>query len=913
MKLVIPTVVAGILMMAAAAADAQILTGTVIGAVKDESGAALPGVTATATSPALPGGPVIVVTNDMGEYRLIRLNPGVYTVRISLPGFQIYQEEELRVTAGATLERNVTLKVSAVEETVTVSGESPMVDVRQVEVTHTVTKELIENVQNQRYSVQEYAKWTPGVSAGDPSARSQTVNVMGSTPNENSWQLDGIELATLGGLIQATDVDAIEEMQVSTLGASAEFKFSQGAVFSFIGKSGTNVFMGSASAIFQNDSMVSKPIKRPCNCASGETGFSRFGYRDYSLHVGGPIVKDRLWFFGGVAIWERKESAPGLNPTFGQNASYDQDNKISSKFDWKINDRLKFTQTLNDEPFNAPGRPTLTIPGSALTDITGVGRNTVFGHWRGIWTYGSGLTATLSNSTVLTIRASGTGEDWVRVPKSGDKVTPNHTDLATGIQSGGVPFFGHMNLWRHTQSVKVNHYIQGAVEQDLRAGVQFDRDRFRSETTFPSGVQYQDQASAPLQAIFQSPNVVGARYVAGGVWGEDQLTIRNRLTISLGIRWDRTRAISPDLRAVDTLLNPTGETLKGAGDLFLWKDVSPRVGFNLRLTDDGRTVMRGNYNRAYRGVVLSELTGIYPGQPPSALRRYDPATRDYTTVVSVTVPGSNIQLDPNVDAPFTDQYSIGVDRQLARTMAVKASYVYKHGENQLGWKDVGGIYGSQNVILANGQTLTVLPLLNATSARKFTLTNGPGFFNTYHGLLMTVTKRLSNYWQADISYTESKSTGLFTAGTVGQDPNDYINLAGRIATIDRPHMLQSQGLVQIPRIGAFVSANVMILSGFPYAPNAVVALPQGTRAVNIAPPGSGKNRAPWQKLVSARISKALALGGTRKLELIANVNNLLQNKAYQTYVTLNYFNASFAQPAAWIEPRNMNVMTKLTW
>jgi hypothetical protein len=95
----------------------------------------------------------------------------------------------------------------------------------------------------------------------------------------------------------------------------------------------------------------------------------------------------------------------------------------------------------------------------------------------------------------------------------------------------------------------------------------------------------------------------------------------------------------------------------------------------------------------------------------------------------------------------------------------------------------------------------------------------------------------------------------------------------------------------------------MILSGLPYAPNTLVPLPQGTRAVNIAPPGSGNNRAPWQKLVSLRFSKALPLGGTRKLELISNVNNILQNKAYQTYVTLNYFNASFAKPAAWIEPR----------
>ena len=725
---------------------------------------------------------------------MIRLNPGVYTLRIVLPGFQIYQEEQLRITTGATLERNVTLKVSAIEETVTVSGESPMVDVRQVEVTHTVTKELIENVQNQRYSVQEYAKWTPGVSAGDPSARSQTVNVMGSTPNENSWQLDGTELATLGGLIQATDVDAIEEMQVSTLGASAEYKFSQGAVFTFVGKSGTNMFSGSASAIFQNDRLVSKPTKLPCNCPAGETGFSRFGYRDYSLHVGGPIIKDRLWFFGGAAIWERKESAPGLNPTFGQNATYDQDNKLSSKVDWKINDRVKFSQTITDEPFNSPGRTTLTIPASALTDIRGVGRSTPFGHWRGIWTYGTRVNVTLSNSTLLSFHAGGTGEDWVREPKTGDKITPNHTGSRDGYPE------------RRRAAVRPHESLASqpvGQDQSLHPG--------SSGAGYPRGRPIRPRQLPFRDRVSQWRSVSGPGRCAAA--GDLSGSIRCRRPLQrrwgLGGRSDDDSepadaqswrpvgsyaASSPDLSAVDSLLNPISGTVKGAGDLFAWKNISPRVGFNLKLTDAGTMVMRGNYNRAYRGVVLSELTGIYPGQPASSLRRYDPATLDYTTLVSTTIPGSNIQLDPNVDAPFTDRID-RLDRQLAKAMALKVSYVYKHGENQLGWKDVGGTYGSQTVTLANGQTLTVLPLLNAASARKFTLTNGPGFFNTYKGLLMTVTKRMSSHWQADISYTESRSTGLFTAGTVGQDPNDYINLAGAVATIDRPHMLQSQGLV----------------------------------------------------------------------------------------------------------------------
>jgi hypothetical protein len=278
----------------------------------------------------------------------------------------------------------------------------------------------------------------------------------------------------------------------------------------------------------------------------------------------------------------------------------------------------------------------------------------------------------------------------------------------------------------------------------------------------------------------------------------------------------------------------------------------------------------------------------------------------------VTDPLANLALDRNIQAPYTDQYSIGLDRQMAKDLSASVSYVYKHGQRQVGWIDVGGVYGTQTVPLTNGQSLTVFPLLNSPNARMFERTNGPAFFNTYKGLLLSVTKRLSDYWQADISYTRSTSTGLMPTGIVGQDPNDYINLSGPVAILDRPNMLQSQSTVQIPHLDVMVSANVMIVSGLPYAPQALVQLPQGRRAINIAPPG-GVNRAPRQDIMALRFSKMLARHGGRKLELMANVNNALQSKAYQQFITLTYNSPQFAQPSNWIESRNMNLMAKITF
>src|SRR5207248_10633646 len=130
--------------------------------------------------------------------------------------------------------------------------------------------------------------------------------------------------------------------------------------------------------------------------------------------------------------------------------------------------------------------------------------------------------------------------------------------------------------------------------------------------------------------------------------------------------------------------------------------------------ENGKTILRGNYGRAHRSVFPSDFTNIYPGISTSTLARWDPATNSYSTIISVTNPTANLRVDSNLNSPFTDQYSIGVDHELRANVGVSATYVHKHGQDQVGWKDLGGVYGTQAVVLANGQTLNVVPLSNGT-------------------------------------------------------------------------------------------------------------------------------------------------------------------------------------------------------
>jgi len=222
-------------------------TGRILGVVRDESRAVLPGATVTATSPVMPGRAVTATTNGQGEYQLLNLPPGVYKITVELSGFSSYKEEDLRVTAGGTVERNVGLAVGALTESITVSGESPIVDTRRAGITQVQTVEQVEAVPLERRAQTDYASRLPGATASSYNA-TNGVNIMGSSNSEVAMTQDGAPYnnALTGGGYAIGDVDNVQEVSVTMLGASAEYAQAQGGVMNVITKSGTNQFRGDA-------------------------------------------------------------------------------------------------------------------------------------------------------------------------------------------------------------------------------------------------------------------------------------------------------------------------------------------------------------------------------------------------------------------------------------------------------------------------------------------------------------------------------------------------------------------------------------------------------------------------------------------------------------------------------------------
>jgi hypothetical protein len=223
-------------LVAAITIDAQVLPGTIIGVVRDASGAVLPGATITVTTPARPGGPVTVTTGAQGEYRVTGLPPGTYALSVSLESFSTYKESDLRVTVGGTTERNISLPLATVQESVTVTGASPLIDTRQTGIGATLSTQAVEALPNKRFTAAaSFMTDLPGVTASNVE-QAYSVNVMGSSGAETPLMVDGVVTnhPASGGGWTHFDLDAIGEVSATTLGASAEFQGAAGGVLDVI-------------------------------------------------------------------------------------------------------------------------------------------------------------------------------------------------------------------------------------------------------------------------------------------------------------------------------------------------------------------------------------------------------------------------------------------------------------------------------------------------------------------------------------------------------------------------------------------------------------------------------------------------------------------------------------------------------
>ena len=259
-------------------------------------------------------------------------------------------------------------------------------------------------------------------------------------------------------------------------------------------------------------------------------------------------------------------------------------------------------------------------------------------------------------------------------------------------------------------------------------------------------------------------------------------------------------------------------------------------------------------------------------------------------------------------APYSDQLSVGFDREVTNNVSASVSYTYKNSKNLLDNVDVGSVFGFQETVLADGSTITARPRLTPSSDISLLRTNVDNYYNNkYNGVTVSLRKRYADRWSANVGYTYARTKGLQSGA---RDPNDAINRDGGLGSRDKPHQFTFLAQFEIPVIETQIAANLRVFSGNAIASTTRLALPQGRRTIWLEEPGS-KFRTPRQEYLHLRITKILFRQAARRLELTAEIRNALQETGSPSIASLVFDASNFLQPSSYPSPRQMRLMARM--
>src|SRR5262249_49902663 len=469
------------------AITAQALTGTVIGTVKDAQGGVVPAGLGRVSWAALIGGSATLTTDGKGQWRFPALPPGQYTLDVELQGFAPFHEKDILLGASATFERTPVLQLAGLAESIAVEGVGSRMEARDAGFATGFGPEDITRIPTRRGRMFDFIMAAPGVS---PTSRSSatspttSVSAFGSGVNENQFLIDGTNFTCpCNGVARSEPgIDFIQDVQVQSMGASAEFGNMQGAVINVVTRQGGERFLYDASYYAQPSALTSQPVVLPLAApGTGHSGYERNEYRDLTTNLGGPVVRDRLWFFAGYQYLRDYDSQPGTDPAFPR--TYEQ-NKFFGKLTWRLTPKLQLLQSVHDEHWVSPEQPTLTRPFDTTLRAHASVPAMTFGN----------LTHTVSERTLWDVRVGRSVYTRADDPSSGNRMTPNHTDSVTGVLSGGPQTFSALTLIRTTTKATLSHYRTGLLGADhqWKIGGQLERGEHQSPSVIPGGVRFVD-------------------------------------------------------------------------------------------------------------------------------------------------------------------------------------------------------------------------------------------------------------------------------------------------------------------------------------------------------------------------------------------------------------------------------------
>jgi len=907
----IESLVAVVCIVAALPAWAQTPFGAIDGVVRDESGGVLPGVTVAIASPALIEGARTTVTDAMGTYQFLRLPVGTYIVKFSLSGFKGVVRENVIINASFTATINASLEVGALEETVTVTGASPLVDIRTTTGQTVITSEVSTTIPSSR-NLTDMSRFVLGASTSSPDVGGSSqynytpIQVHGSRASDRSHYVDGFAANGLFGdgdtPVMFNANGAREEIDYQTTAIPAAFPYG-GAVMSAVSKSGGNTLSGEVfgnAQVNTADNLDDRLRGLGVRATSGSTGS-----RDIDGSLGGPIKKDRLWFFGSA----RHTFYGGLvaNQFFPDGRQMTDDDRREAyvgKFSLKLTPvnklGLMFATDTHERPYRRGGA-NFVAPEAANHNYFGPN----------LWS-SAAWTGTRGNAWLYELQAAHFNRPANQSYR--DEVGPNDVarlDIVTSVLTGGPT-----NLMDTDQSV---NYLGGSVTRvgnwfgshELRTGIQSNWGFYTQGWAFHGDIFLRFRNGAPDSVdLLNTPTFSRVDVNNLGLYLQDSWRIHQRLTINAGVRYDKFNSSIPMQKSPAGTWVPAREY--PAIDVVPFNNVVPRLGLAYDLDGHGRTVLKGSYSK----YVGNEAITLASSQNPVALSMnrcvWTDTNRDlYAQANEITscagwTGGVTTTIDPNLRRPFNNEYSLGVQRQLTTNFAGSVTYYRREQRDLRG--TVNRAVPSETYIPVvinnplNNQPLTIYNQNPTTTGRQDNVvTNSKKLDTHYNGIEFTIQRRFTPDAYIQGGYHYGKNLGRIAAGELN-DPNADIFADGAVGT-DEPHQLKIAAVFLLPG-QVSVSGFLQAYSGHPRVRSLQVGralVPTLTRATQtVRLERNDENRYESNKLVDLRIGRRFRFGSWR-YEVFADAYNLFNANTVLADVTT--IGSSLGQISETIRPR----------
>jgi len=846
-------------------------TGKIAGVVTDASGAAIPSATVSAKSTALMAERTTSTGAD-GAYLFDLLPPGTYEVSVTSKGFKGFAETGVVLTAGFTATVDAKLQVGEVTDVVRVEGEN-VIDLQNVQASTTFDQTLLQDIPSGRDPWSTVAQM-PGVTsstfdvAGNNSYQQSAMQVHGSTQAEQIYSYNGLDLnwpGSNGGYTQFyTNHDSFDEFQVVSDNAPASVPIG-GIYMNQVTQSGSNQLHGQA-ALYYLTAATQAGVKQPLFQGSPVPTGSPFNMtRDMTARLGGPIIRDKWWLYGDYRRYDLDQRILAVTNQAGVPVvDINHQTNTDLRSDWQINPKNKFSLIWMYNEQNRFFRRDTSY--QFVTQEASWKQIEPAYILEGLWT------SQITTNLLLDFRI---GWNKIIFPLSyqSNSTGLNLQDIGYSQESGAAPFEFQNPAWVLKWSASGSYYKPNwAGNHNFQFGFEWG-DNYNSYIYQVSGginAVFNSNATAnPPQPVFSQPFQVVAYntpttqknyFRDTSFYLQDAWSPRRRLTLNLGLRYDRFTTYYPTQTTNANITFPqlfkASFAFPASGNLVDWNTVSPRIGVAFDPTGKGNSVFRFGYGIYYimQGTGLAEtanpnglITLTFPwndtnGDKIPQLNEWLPANA--TPVAS----SGGAQINRSMSRPYSEEISAGYEKQLWRDLRVAATYYYRTKRN---------LFGSENAAVSKSDyvpiaTLNGSPIMNPLTNQPMTLysfrpanASKYGLFdnlvtnfspldnNSYNAVEFTAVKRLSHKWQILGGFTVQRQKGVFGRGFSDEatgdnftDPNNDINRNNNFLNLDSTYVFKVDSTYELPwKFGT--SVNFQHYTGFPIQPTETFSVPDG--------------------------------------------------------------------------------------